>query len=191
MMSEPKIAKTAVADLSKQDMAVFSVDGEAFPWWISEAGPSARKLADDLYLVHVEIFATITEGDDRVEGFHHGGLPDWGWPQPIMCGTEFPWCISQDGFTYRSSGSTLPTVELEFFAESVEGMPVTDHEAPDDGKLRMADGRMLRRTCPNCAALVAYDWIELQDGIYENTCPKCGFVHARSHPEGPLEVIER
>lgn len=142
----PTIAKTVVADLSKQGKECFCVDGKPFPWWISEEGPSARKFADDLYVVHVEIICTATPGDGRPEGFSHGGLPTNGnWPQPVLLGEEFPWAISQEGITYRSSGNTLPTVGLEFFSRSVSGMPVEDADLPEDGTLRDAIGQCRAR----------------------------------------------
>jgi len=135
----PRIAETVVADANAGDNA-FMVDGERFPWWISEDGPAARKLADDLYLVHVTIYSVIDYGSALVHGALPG--PDGGyWAQPILDGVEFPWWISDAGFTYRSSGRDLPSLELEFFTKSVEGVPVTAEQY--DGKVRESGGNVV------------------------------------------------
>jgi len=142
-MSEPyRIAETAVADLKNTGRAVFCVDGEPFPWLLSQEGPTARKIADDLYLVHVEILPISTTDDDRPESFYHEGLKD-GWAQPVLQGITFPWCISSDGFTYTSRGCReLPVVELEFLCRSVECIPVEDPERISD-----AQGFLRGRRC--------------------------------------------
>lgn len=131
----PTIAKTVVQNNAydgHEPKASFCVDGKPFPWWISEEGATAQKLMADLYLVHVNIFCVST--------FYHEGLEPsdgGGWAQPVMQGIEFPWYISSDGFTYHSRGGReVPTVELAFLAESVQGMEVTDpNDFLDDGPL--------------------------------------------------------
>jgi hypothetical protein len=147
----PRIAESVVADLSREGLDVFRVDGEPFPWWISEKGPQATRLADDLYSVRVSIFGVT---DSLPETFYHEGLSpsdNSGWAQPVIQGIEFPWYISSDGFTYRSGGSSeIPVVELEFFAKSVEGIPIADEAgAPKDGKVREASGYVIARTARN------------------------------------------
>lgn len=147
LITHPKIAKSAVVDMSRTEpRGCFRVDDEPFPWWLSEEGPTARKLKDDLYAVHVSIFVVSAEAETLPETFYHEGLTN-GWDQPVLQGIEFPWCITADGFTYSSRGSReVPTVELEFFAESVEGMPVTDEtELPDDGRVFSATGCVIAR----------------------------------------------
>jgi hypothetical protein len=140
----PHMAESVVVDLSRQGRDMFCVDDEPFPWWVSEEGPFARKLADDLYLVHVEIICTtVTPGDGRPEQFYHEDLGTGFWPQPVLLGVEFPWWISEDGFTYRSSGHHLPTVELEFFAKSVEGIPILGEAA--QGKIRESGGNIVAK----------------------------------------------
>lgn len=106
------------------------VDGKPFPWLITESGPSVRKLGSDCYLVRVEIFVATSSGDTRPETFYHQADG----ASPVILGQEFPWPISEDGFEYHSGGSTeIPTVTLEFFARSAEGI---FHK----GKLRDATG---------------------------------------------------
>lgn len=152
-MADPTIAKTVVADINAGTdadwRAAFKVDGESFPWLLSEEGPTARKVSDDLYLVRVTILVVSLAGEGMPETFVH----EWenadlniGWGQPTIQGIKFPWLISEDGILYRSPGSTdIPTVELEFFAEHVEGMEVIDGVSPEDGKVRSAEGRVIHR----------------------------------------------
>lgn len=149
---EPRIAKTVVVDLDAatggEPRAVFKVDGKPFPWFLSEDGPTARKV-HDLYLVSVKILVVSLPGESLPETFHH----EWDnpeenihWGQPVIQGIQFPWTITQEGITYRSAGSKdIATVELEFFAESVEGIPVEDATPPADGKFRSADGYVVRK----------------------------------------------
>ncbi len=110
------------------------VDGKPFPWLITESGPSVRKLGSDCYLVRVEIFVVATSSNDaRPETFYHGVDGDY----LVILGQEFPWLISEDGFEYRSGGiAEIPTVTLEFFARSAEGILHT-------GKLRDAAGHVV------------------------------------------------
>jgi len=149
---EPRFAKTVVADIKaatrKDPRAAFKVDGESFPWLLSEDGPTARKI-HDIYLVSVKILVVSLKDEDLPETFHH----EWknpeqniGWGQPVIQGIVFPWTITHDGLTYRSAGcKDIPTVELEFFAEHVEGVPLEDATPPADGRFRSADGYVVRK----------------------------------------------
>lgn len=152
-MGEPRIAKTVVADANAGENC-FLVDGEPFPWYITEDGPIARKIADDLYQVHVLIYTCLFSGD-QLHGLHHEDK-DITWDNPILSGIQFPWLITQDGFTYRASSLDVPSVELEFFAESVEGVPIEDAPLPADGEVRCADGYTIRRTAAAEAATKAF-----------------------------------
>jgi hypothetical protein len=147
----PRIAESVVVDLSRKGRDMFCVDGDPFPWWISEEGPQVTRIADDLYSVWVGILGFLS-GHSGDAALTHGGLQgDEGWPQPVIIGIEFPWYISSDGFTYRSGGSSeVPVVELEFFTKSVEGIPIADEAgAPEDGKVREASGYVIARTAWN------------------------------------------
>lgn len=146
-MSGPTIAKTVVCDLTKTDKDVFMVDGKPFPWWIDEKGPQVTKLADDLYAVAVDILVVSATGNDTPETFHHDGFGNNTWPQPIINGIEFPWYISQDGFTYRANCRICPVVELAFFAQSVTGIEIHDEQNQDhtDGKIFDAAGYVIAR----------------------------------------------
>lgn len=111
-------------------LAKFDVDGEDFPWWISEREPVVTQLADDLFSVHVEIIAVprvydnpenktlaachVGDGDlsVRTEGYMGRRL--------FIGGVEFPWMITYDGFTIKTGGTTCQTVELSFFAKTVD-----------------------------------------------------------------------
>jgi hypothetical protein len=101
---------------------VFTVDGEDFPWYVSERGPRVTQFGDNLYAVNVEIYgyAMIPEGGEsagrdlslKVGGYmgHHLYIGD----------VEFPWDITGDGVIIRSSSKTIPSVELSFFVRNVD-----------------------------------------------------------------------
>jgi len=99
----------------------FLVDGEKFPWHISEVGPSIRRLMDDLYAIKVEMLVTI---DEKKGGIYQKDL----FSPPRLGGIGFSWPITEEGFVYRCRGKYVPTLTLEFFARDVS----TDIEILDE-----------------------------------------------------------
>jgi hypothetical protein len=94
----------------------FDVDGEDFPWFVSDRGPQVTRVADDLYAIAVEIFCLDRETKDYLPFTTAGGRCQY----PVIGGTEFPWTMSDTGYTFRCGWKTFPTVALTFFAEDVE-----------------------------------------------------------------------
>ncbi|MCV7174935.1 hypothetical protein [Mycolicibacterium sphagni] len=95
----------------------FDVDGEPFPWYITEDGPRFTRLRDDMYLVHVRIIGILRESG---EGFT-GNIFQHTYPRRIeLAGHPFPWVIHEDGITYRSARMEAAYVELAFLAESID-----------------------------------------------------------------------
>jgi len=101
----------------------FDVDGQPFPWLLTEDGATFTRLADDLYLCHIHI-VLVRQADMAWLTFSHENQD----PAPMLGDTPFPWWISEDGFTYRASKKTIPTLELSFLAVSVD----TDGEIHDE-----------------------------------------------------------
>jgi hypothetical protein len=125
-MTSPEIAKHVYINPVKGDENRFTVDGEEFPWYISERGPQVAKIADNLFTVHVEIPLTDksrpwkredAEDASRWLSFSASG---YACRTPIIGGQEFPWVVTEDGFTFSASRKNFPTVSLAFFAAEVE-----------------------------------------------------------------------
>jgi hypothetical protein len=94
----------------------FDVDDKPFPWHLTEAGPSFVKWSEHLYVVSVNIIPMLRDANARphtADFSHH--IAD----QPVICGVEFPWMITEHGFTYRSSQQRT-VLYLAFEAESVD-----------------------------------------------------------------------
>lgn len=98
----------------------FVVDGEEFPWYISENGPHVTKLGNELYGIKVEIYCVDRETKRYLRFEVDSG--EKGWPPELFFigDREFAWAISDDGFTYEASLTIIPTVTLTFFARSVD-----------------------------------------------------------------------
>jgi hypothetical protein len=92
----------------------FDVDGQPFPWHITERGPAFSQLPNGLYVVRLEMFC-IPKDASGLGSFAqvHGHAP-------VIGGLEFPWWITEAGLMYRASRKELATVQLGFFAESVD-----------------------------------------------------------------------
>lgn len=115
---------------------VFDVDGAEFPWHITEAGPRVTRLMDDFYAVNVGILCLNKE--TREVSF--AAVGNMG-RIPVIGGVEFPWYITEDGFVFRQSSKTVPSVTLSFLASQVdvEGIPMIDaRETYDNGGNRVA-----------------------------------------------------
>lgn len=132
----------------------FDVDGESFPWYIHEDGPSFTRLKDDLWRIDVRMYGHLQDGL-----FHdsNGGVVIDAQPNLIISGREFPWAISGDGFTYHRSHKELASVRLGFFAEHVD----TDGQFNDLRRANRAvyiNGDLIRdglEDCGNCGSTVA------------------------------------
>jgi hypothetical protein len=105
-----RIADSVIADAETK---TFTVDGEPFPWFITEEGPQATRYRDDLYAVHVTVIAQTSFSSDGIIN-------------PVVNGITFPWYLTEDGFTYRTSRRKLPTIELAFFTKDYVGPFITD-----------------------------------------------------------------
>lgn len=112
----PTVAESVAIDDAARTLMV---DGKPFPWPISESGPAAHQLSDELYEVRVEIFAH--------NGFSCAGASR----QPVIAGIEFPWYITESGVNYHVSRGELPIADLAFMARAVVGID-TPHIHADE-----------------------------------------------------------
>lgn len=98
---------------------VFSIDGEDFPWLISEKGPVVTKLADDLWKIYIEILQ-LSEGlEFKIEDGCYG----W----PYIGGRRFPWPITSEGLVLEAGRGKLGMLKLAFYAKNVDtNGPITD-----------------------------------------------------------------
>ena len=127
--------KTAAEPPADEDKIehVFTIDGEDFPWYISERGQIVTRVMDDLYVVDVEIIELCKE-----PGEHYLYTLDFGYTSdrcsvpniPVIGGVEFPWLLTDDVMTLTFGHKQFPTLHLKFFAESVDAnIPIDDQRA--------------------------------------------------------------
>lgn len=101
---------------------VFTVDGEDFPWLISERGPVVKRLHDDLYSVDVEIVLVDKATFDYVPFVN-----DWIPVIPIIGGVEFPWLLTEDECHLTFGRKVVPKLRLAFIARHVgANIPIED-----------------------------------------------------------------
>lgn len=113
---------------------VFAVDGEDFPWLISDSGPTVSRVADDLYIVAVELLLIVAPPDYRVLDFAYTCEPEsyvggrCSVPfVPVIDGVEFPWLLTDDGCRLKFGHKMLPELTVAFFAHHVDAnIPVVD-----------------------------------------------------------------
>jgi hypothetical protein len=122
-----KVAETVV--IRDKPNYKFEVDGEDFPWWVSEKAPQVTQVMDDLFTVKVEIFGghekigRYGDGDEmlrvgrtdvpiRVEGYQGKRL--------FIGDVEFPWDMTADGYRIECGMRILPTITLSFLARDVD-----------------------------------------------------------------------
>ena len=108
----PKMADTVVI---RKDDYQFLVDGEDFPWHISASGPLVSKLHDDLYAIQVDIFPIDVKTHESLPFTTADGY------LPCLGGVEFPWYISEDGYSFKSSKKNFAVLSLTFIARHVDG----------------------------------------------------------------------
>jgi len=106
-----KIADTV--EISR-DTKVFKVDGEEFPWWVTDRGIRVQRVKDNLYTVKVDILCM--------------GKPDVRQRLTFSCtdtsftigDVEFPWMLTNKGVQFTMGPTQYPAVRLSFFARSVD-----------------------------------------------------------------------
>ncbi|MDV7192602.1 hypothetical protein [Mycolicibacterium fortuitum] len=91
----------------------FDVDGEPFPWYITEDGATFHRTATGLYLVAVRILPIEAATGKLVEFRHHvHGAPQLG-------DREFPWAIAYP-ISWQSDEPGYGVLELMFAANDVD-----------------------------------------------------------------------
>lgn len=95
-----------VPDDPDHDEHRFDVDGEPFPWYITEDGATFRQLCPNLYVVGVTVMV--------IGRFTHHDTE-----QPQLDGVAFPWAL-HGPVTYTTDGTGISRLELGFLAEHVD-----------------------------------------------------------------------
>ena len=90
----------------------FDVDGEPFPWYVLEPGPTLRRL-HNVYTVTVRMVPIARANG---EPLHVTFDPDG---RPSLGGREFPWALTSP-LTFTASPDTPATLELTFIAQHVD-----------------------------------------------------------------------
>jgi hypothetical protein len=93
----------------------FDVDGEPFPWYITEEGPRFTRVEDGSFVVHVPILPNVGVGEVVAVHVDDKGLA----PYLTLGGELFPWSITEKGVDIHVA-SSLTVVRLGFFARSVD-----------------------------------------------------------------------
>ncbi|ORA24905.1 hypothetical protein [Mycobacterium aquaticum] len=92
----------------------FDVDGEPFPWLITEQGAKFTRTPSGLYLVEVTILVLDLEAYPAE--FHHAPGS-----QPLIGGREFPWVITGPAvYSYAAYEQYSGHLALTFVAEHVD-----------------------------------------------------------------------
>lgn len=110
----------------KTDPYSFMVDGDEFPWWLSQRGPLVERVSDGLYTVDVEI--CLLDKNEHPGVFPHPYLA-FGYlahassvPNiPLIAGEEFPWLLTGDGWTLTCGHKQMPKLRVSFYALNVSG----------------------------------------------------------------------
>lgn len=93
----------------------FDVDGEPFPWHITEDGATFHRTKNGLYLVAVRIVPFLRANNAPVPFSH-----DWPVPAaPRLGDRPFPWAITGP-LIYTLDERGEPTIELTFVAADVD-----------------------------------------------------------------------
>jgi hypothetical protein len=111
----------------QHDEHVFQVDGDDFPWPLSERGPIVTRLKDDLFAVDVEIYL-LGKKDGKYEYLEFGYFPTNMTPfLPLINGRIFPWLLDANGWELKAGHKRLPQINLTFFTRNITGnYPVDD-----------------------------------------------------------------
>ncbi|QEA10851.1 hypothetical protein [Mycobacterium phage Weirdo19] len=127
-MSPPTIARTVVyrhrchcdnanttPGPGQADEHRFDVDGQPFPWHITEDGATFLRTEAGLYLVSVQILPYPVGGDDLVEFRHRDGGP------PMLGDRPFPWAMTGTmNYSIPDIATDHPVLDLTFVAEHVD-----------------------------------------------------------------------
>lgn len=106
-----------IAETVKVRPKRFEVDGEDFPWYISQRGAEVMRVDDDLYTVRVEIFLLDKVSRAAIPFLSEDGMNS---RVPQLGGVEFPWEIINDGYTYACGPKLVPTLTLSFYVKSAD-----------------------------------------------------------------------
>ncbi|KLI05803.1 hypothetical protein [Mycolicibacterium senegalense] len=101
----------------------FDVDGEPFPWYITEDGATFHRTEGGLYLVAVRILPVLVATGELVEFRHHVHRP------PDLGDGPFPWAITGP-LTWLSEEPGCAVLELTFLAQHVDTDGEISVEAP-------------------------------------------------------------
>lgn len=102
----------------------FEVDGEPFPWYISEKGPQVTRLADDFWRIDIEILGLARIVTEAMLPIGSSGRMG---EIPVIGGIAFPWLMTEEGWSMTAGHKQIPTVTLGFLARNVDtNTPVTD-----------------------------------------------------------------
>ena len=109
----PKPAETVVI---RRQNHQFDVDGKEFPWWIERDGLHITR-HHNLYTVKTTI-VLIKKGEASTD------LPllctgKYG-RTPIVDGTQFPWLLTNDGYTFEAGSKIFPRLTVSFYARDVD-----------------------------------------------------------------------
>jgi hypothetical protein len=98
---------------------VFTVDGEDFPWYITERGQIVKRIRDDLYLIDIEIIGLDKKTVHTIAIEYL--IEDSPAPCiPVIGGREFPWLLSEHPMTLTFGHKMFPILHLAFFAREVD-----------------------------------------------------------------------
>jgi hypothetical protein len=163
----------------KPDEHVFTVDGEDFPWYISERGPLVTRLCDDLYTVDVELFGidreTMKSLDFSYSDEGRSSVPF----VPVIGGRKFPWTLAADEVVLRFGHKILPTLQLKFLALNVdaEGIEIDDQrETWNERAIYRAGGDLIRRGKDHC--YYCNQWVDDMWDHYRSRHPQKRGVRA-------------
>lgn len=110
----------------------FVVDGNAFPYLLSESGPVVTRVSDGLFTIGLKIllFRMDTMKTLPISCVaHHSSVPN----VPVIDGEEFPWLCDDSGFKVSFSHKEIPSLTLTMYARNVIGnYLVTDTRPPKE-----------------------------------------------------------
>jgi hypothetical protein len=147
---------------------VFTVDGQDFPWVISQRGPIVKRIRDDLYSVEVEIIG-FTSGEKHEAVILSVDTTTFPYT-PIIGGKPFPWLMAEDDCVLTFSHKRLASLKLAFYTRNVTAnIPIEDvRPAGEDydehvycyGGFAITEGKTRCNTCDKLVSGSVIDHIE-------------------------------